>query len=204
MSLIVGLTGGVGCGKSTVSQLFQRCGAPVIDTDEIAHRLSCSGGEAIAALRATFGDEYITAAGALDRAKMRTLVFSDAHAKRRLEGLLHPLILRQVGAQLGSYAHQPYVLLVVPLLLESPDFMALVQRILVVDCRESQQLDRVMLRSQLSAEQVRAIMSSQVGREVRLAAAQDVIHNDGELANLSAQVQVLHARYILPQRPNGD
>lgn len=193
--LIVGLTGGIGSGKSTVAALFAEHGAGIIDTDAIAHRLTQAGGEAIAAIRAAFGNDYLTADGALDRAKMRALIFSDAAAKQRLEHILHPLIFEQARAQLSQLQDQPYILVVVPLLPESRTFRQLVQRVLVVDCDENTQIARVIGRSRMSEAEVRAIIARQTPRAERLQLADDVIRNDAGLDNLAVQVAALHERY---------
>jgi dephospho-CoA kinase len=191
----VGLTGGIGCGKSTVADLFAEHGAGIIDTDDISHRLTQHGGEAIAAIRAAFGKDYITDDGALDRAKMRGLIFSDAAAKQRLELILHPLILEQAKAQLRQLQSKPYVIIVVPLLPASPAFRQLVQRVLVVDCDETIQVKRVMGRSRMTAREVHAIIAQQVPRAECLQLADDVIHNDDGLASLAEQVTLLHGLY---------
>ena len=195
MSLIVGLTGGIGSGKSTVAALFAEHGAGIIDTDAIAHRLTQAGGEAIAAIRAAFGNGYLTVDGALDRAKMRELIFSDAAAKQRLEQILHPLIFEHAKAQLRELRAKPYILIVVPLLPESRNFRQLVQRVLVVDCDENTQVMRVVARSRLTEAEVRAIIGRQTPRTERLRLADDVIHNDAGLDTLAVQVAALHARY---------
>lgn len=195
MSFVVGLTGGIGCGKSTVANFFAECNAGIIDTDVIAHQLTKSGGDAVAAIRAAFGDACITDDGTLDRAIMRKLIFSDPAAKLRLEQILHPLILEQVQVQLRQLQAKPYVIIVVPLLAESPAFLQLVQRVLVVDCIEDTQIARVIGRSQISEAEVRAIIAQQTPRAERLRLADDVIHNDDGLENLAAQVSALHRRY---------
>jgi len=195
MNLIIGLTGGIGSGKSTVAALFAEHGAGIIDTDAIAHFLTQAGGEAIAAIRAAFGNDYLTYDGALDRAKMRALIFSDAAAKQRLERILHPLIFEQAKAQLSQLQDKPYILVVVPLLPESRTFRQLVQRVLVVDCDENTQIARVIGRSRLSEEEVRAIIARQAPRAERLRLADDVICNDAGLDSLAGQVAVLHERY---------
>ncbi len=194
--LCIGLTGGIGCGKSTVANLFAAHGAAIIDTDAIAHQLTRPDGLAIPPVRAAFGDDYITGGGALDRAKLRQLVFSDAVAKRKLEGVLHPMILEQARSQLQQAHRVPYVIMVVPLLLDSPAFLQLVRRILVVDCAEDSQVARVLQRSQLNKKEVRAIMAQQPTRAQRLARADDVIQNDASLDGLAKQVAVLHKRYL--------
>ena len=195
MSFAVGLTGGIGCGKSTVADLFEKHGAGIIDTDAISHHLTQRGGDAIAAIRDTFGKDYITDDGALDRAKMRTLVFSDAAAKQRLEQILHPLILEQAKAQLRQLQNKPYTVIVVPLLTDSPAYRKLVQHVLVVDCDETTQVERVTGRSRMAVPEVRAIIAQQAPRTEYLQLADDVIHNDAGLDNLAEQVAVLHQRY---------
>jgi dephospho-CoA kinase len=202
MSLIVGLTGGIGCGKSTVANLFAKFGAGIIDTDIIARRLTEAGGAAIAEIRADFGADYISADGALNRAKMRRLIFSDIAAKQRLELSLHPLILEQAKVQLQPLQTRPYIILVVPLLAESPAFRQLVQRILVVDCDADTQVARVTARSQMDAAEVRGIIAQQTPRAERLQLADDIIHNDVGLDSLAEQVAVLHEQYSAMQNNN--
>ena len=193
--LIIGLTGGIGSGKSTVAAMFAERGAGIIDTDVIAHRLTQPGGEAIEAIRTAFGDSYLANDGALNRAKMRGLIFSDAAAKQRLELLLHPLIREHAKAQLLQLQASPYIIMVVPLLPESPAFRQLAQRVLVVDCDEQTQIARVIGRSKMTEAEVRAIIDRQTPRTERLRLADDIIRNDSDLDNLAAQVSVLHERY---------
>lgn len=195
MTLIIGLTGGIGCGKSTVARLFAEHGAAIVDTDAISHQLTQPGGGAVPAIRAAFGDHYIDGDGALDRAKMRSLVFSDAEARQRLERLLHPLILEQAEAQLLQMRASPYVVVVVPLLLQNPPFRQLVQRVLVVDCDERTQIERVMRRNRMTEAEVRAIIASQTPRAERLQLADDIIRNEDSLDTLTAQVAALHRQY---------
>lgn len=196
MSLVIGLTGGIGSGKSTVAGLFAAQGAAIIDTDAIAHGLTRIGGIAIPAIRAAFGDRYIAEDGALDRAQMRTLVFSDPTARQRLEGLLHPLILSLAESELAQNADAPYAILVVPLLPQAAAFRRLVQRVLVVDCDEATQLARVVQRSGLREAEARAIVASQTPRAERLKLADDIIRNDGDLDALADQVDALHRHYL--------
>jgi len=195
MTFIVGLTGGIGSGKSAAATLFEEFGAAVVDTDAIAHELTAPGGTAIAPIRAAFGDEVVAPDGALDRAAMRRKVFTDAQAKGRLEAILHPMIRAEADRR-SAAARAPYVVLVVPLLVESGGYRSRVQRIAVVDCPEAVQVARVMSRSGLSAGEARAIMAAQVGREARLAVADDVIDNGGELAALRPQIEALHRHYL--------
>ena len=195
MRFVVGLTGGIGSGKSAVAVLFAELGADIVDTDAIAHQLTGRGGAAIEPIRAAFGGSVITPEGALDRAAMRRLVFSDPAAKQRLEAILHPMI--RVEADLRCVSAQgAYVILVVPLLVETGSYRGRVDRILVVDCAEATQVARTMARSGLTEAEVRSIMAVQASREARLAAADDVIDNDGDLEALRAQVEALHRRYL--------
>jgi len=196
MPFVIGLTGGIGSGKSAAADEFARLGATLVDTDAIAHALTAPGGAAIDAVRTLFGDSAIDASGAMDRAWVRARVFADPDARRRLEAVLHPLIRRESVARVRA-ASGPYVVLVVPLLIESQDYRARVDRVLVVDCPVELQVARVSARSGLSEEEVRRIIAAQVAREARLAAADDVIDNSGTLEALRSQVQQLHAQYLV-------
>ena len=191
----VGLTGGIGCGKSTVADLFAALGATIVDTDVIAHALTAPQGAAMPAIVAEFGPDFAQPDGALDRARMRTLVFSDATARARLEAILHPRI-RAATEAAGKAATGAYVIYVVPLLIESGSWRERVTRVLAIDCSEDTQVARVMQRSHLSADEVRAIMATQVTRARRLAEADDVVDNDAGPEALQAQVQALHERYL--------
>jgi dephospho-CoA kinase len=195
MRFVVGLTGGIGSGKSAVAERFAALGVPIVDTDAIAHELTGVGGRAIEPLQAEFGAAVITPEGALDRAAMRRLVFADPQLRVRLEGILHPLIRQESDARIQAATGADYALLVVPLLIESGQYRQRVDRVAVVDCPETTQLARVMARSGLSADEVRAIMAAQADRQTRLAAADDVIRNDAGLDALTARVNELHARY---------
>ncbi len=193
--LIVALTGGIGSGKSSVANMLQEMGASIVDTDEIAHRLTASSAPGAAAIREQFGAHYLLADGALDRARMRELVFADPAAKQKLEAILHPMIRTAVAAAVDA-ATGPYFVIVVPLLIETGAYRNLADRILVVDCSAEVQIARVMQRSGLAADAVQAIMNSQVGREERLRHADDIVRNEGDLAALRAEVQSLHRRYL--------
>jgi len=194
MPYCIGLTGGIGCGKSTVAQLFAELGAVVIDTDAISHALTQTGAAGFAEIVRQFGADFVLPQGDLDRAKLRALVFSDAAAKAKLEAILHPMILAQVRAELSA-CRAPYALIVVPLLFETGHYLPLVQRKLVVDCDETSQVQRTMARSQLSEDAVRAIMAQQLPRQARLAQADDIIRNESDLATLHSAVAILHERY---------
>lgn len=192
---VVGLTGGIGSGKSTVADLFVELGATLVDTDAIAHELTGPGGGAMPALIEAFGPEVADGRGALDRAAMRRRVFADAAARAQLEGILHPQI-RELADRRCRAAASPYVILAVPLLIESGSYRERCQRIVVVDCPESLQVARVMARSGLAAAEVEAIMAAQATRSERLRAADDVVTNDHDLANLQPQIFRLHRKYL--------
>ena len=195
MPFCVGLTGGIGSGKSTVARILGDLGAAIVDVDDISHALTRPGGGAIAKIRRVFGPETIAKDGSLDRARMREQVFSDQAAKGRLEAILHPMIDEQSRAAVAQ-AQAPYVVLVVPLLLERNTYCDLISRIVVVDCGEQTQIERTMRRSAISEAAVRAIMATQLSRTDRLAKADDVIDNDGDPAHLRLQTEALHARCI--------
>ncbi|HXZ51564.1 MAG TPA: dephospho-CoA kinase [Burkholderiales bacterium] len=199
MTFVVGLTGGIGSGKSAAAEEFARLGATIVDTDAIAHELTAPGGAAIEGIRQLFGDACIDASGAMDRRRMRALVFDDAAARKRLERLLHPMIREESKRRIAAAAG-PYVVLAVPLLIESRDYRGRVDRVLVVDCPEQTQLERVRARSGLSEEEVRRMMAAQIPRAQRLAAADDVLDNSGSLDDLRRQVQTLHRRYLAMSR----
>ena len=195
MTLIVGLTGGIGSGKSKVGALFEAHGVTVIDADAISRELTGPGGGAMAAIRTSFGEEFTDAHGAMDRAKMRALAFSDADAKARLEGILHPMIRAETDRRMRM-ATSAYVILMIPLLVESGQARGRCQRILVVDCPETVQIDRVVRRDGLQRPQIEAIMAAQASRAQRLALADDVIDNSGSPDALQPQVDRLHQKYV--------
>lgn len=192
--LVIGLTGGIGSGKTTVADAFAALGAAVVDTDGIAHALTSARGAAMPALRAAFGAGVVLTDGSLDRAVMRQRCFSEPAERGRLEAILHPLIRAEADAQVAAALADPavpYVLLVVPLLLETGGYRDRISRIVVVDCDESTQVARVMARSGLGADEVMRIMAAQATRASRLQAADEVIDNDGDLAAVKARVSEL-------------
>lgn len=195
MPFCVGVTGGIGSGKSRAAALFAELGAGVVDADDISHELTAAGGSAMPAITAAFGAAATAADGSLDRSVMRRLVFEKPEARKQLETILHPRI-RELARSRVKASSAPYVLLVVPLLLETGAYRDLIQRVLVVDCDESLQVSRAMQRSKLSAEAVRAIMATQLPRQQRLAGADDVIRNDGGIEDLREQVSKLHQHYL--------
>lgn len=195
MTYCIGLTGGIGSGKSSAAEIFRELGAAVVDTDAIAHELTRPGGTALLAISGQFGADFIATDGGLDRPKMRRLVFHDPAAKNKLEAILHPRIRAESAARIAA-ASEPYVIIAVPLLLETGAYAELIDRVLVVDCAEEMQVERTMRRSAMSAEEVRAIMAAQLPRSERLARADDVLHNDTDMAALRRQAEALHARYL--------
>lgn len=196
MTYVIGLTGGIGSGKSAVADLFAAEGAVVVDTDVIAHELTRPGGAAIEPLKQLFGVDCISPDGSMDRKKVRDLAFNDPVAKQKLEALLHPMIRAESQRRIAAARSAPYVVHVVPLLVESQDYRSRVQRVAVVDCTEEVQVARVKARSGLSEDEVRRIIEAQAPRARRLAAADDVIDNSGPLTSLPGQVLALHQRYI--------
>ena len=195
MAFVVGLTGGIGSGKTTVAELFASLGAGLVDTDEISRRLTAPAQPAITEIARKFGPQFVAEDGSLDRVRMRNLVFADPSARKDLEAILHPLI-RQESTRQFQASTAPYVVVVVPLLVETGAYRGMMGRILVVDCEPETQVHRVMERSGLSRIEVLSIIASQASRQQRLHEADDVIHNDRDLETLQAQVSPLHVRYL--------
>ena len=195
MSLVIGLTGGIGSGKTCATNYFAELGVDIIDTDEIARGLTQSDGAAIDAIKNTFGAALITTSGALDRTKMRVMVFSDRSAKQKLEAILHPLICQEV-AQRIKQSKSSYTVVAIPLLFETTDYHEIIQRTLVIDCDEEKQIERTMARSKLNEQAVRAIMASQVSRQQRLQKADNIIINNDDLDCLHEQIAYLHQKYM--------
>ena len=192
---VVGLTGGIGSGKSTVAAALESLGAHVVDTDEISRRLTGPGGAAMERLRREFGERFVAGDGSLDRAAMRALAFEDATARARLEAVLHPAIRAAADAALEA-AHAPYAVVVVPLLFETRGYLDRVRRVLVVDCPEDLQVARTAARSRLDPAEVRRIMAAQWPRWRRLQVADDVVWNGGDERVLAAQCERLHRIYL--------
>ncbi|HEY3596759.1 MAG TPA: dephospho-CoA kinase [Paraburkholderia sp.] len=192
----VGLTGGIGSGKSFVADRFAARGVTIVDTDAIAHRITAPHGIAMPAIATEFGAAFVTPDGSLDRTRMRALVFSEENARRRLEAITHPLIRAETERE-RQQAGGPYVIVVVPLLVESGTWKTRVDRVLTVDCSVETQIDRVMRRNAFTREQVLAIIAHQATRDARLAAADDVIVNDNLSAEaLDIHVEQLHRAYL--------
>lgn len=191
--LRIGLTGGIASGKSTVAELFARLGATVLDSDRIAREVVEPGQPALAALVAALGSDILSRDGRLDRTGLRRRVFADAATRRRVEGILHPAILAELARQAGA-APGPYQVLVIPLLVEG-DRAGLVDRVLVVDCAEERQIERLMSRDGETRDGALRMLAAQASRELRLAAADDVIVNDGPAEGLARPVARLDRKY---------
>lgn len=194
--IIVGLTGGIGSGKSEAARMFAELGIPVVDTDQIAHALTAPGQSVLQEIATALGDDTLNPDGSLNRVLLRQRAFTDPDVRRRLESILHPRIRERALQLLAQHTDAPYQILVVPLLFETNGYDGLINRSLVIDCDETHQIQRAMTRSQLSEQEVRAIMAAQLPREQRLARADDVIENNGTLENLNAQVVDKHEKYI--------
>jgi dephospho-CoA kinase len=191
---VIGLTGGIGSGKSTVAGIFQQLGVPVIDADVIAHAMVVPGQPALEEIIEAFGPASVDASGALDRNRLRKLVFSDPEQRRRLEAILHPKIRREITT-LTTNIQAPYCIVVIPLLLETGQ-QDLVDRILVVDTGIDKQITRVTMRNGLPRHEITAIIAAQASRDSRLGAADEVINNDGSLDELANRVRTQHEKYL--------
>ena len=196
--LLIGLTGGIGSGKSAVSDLLGALGAGIIDTDLISHEVTAPGGKAIPIIAKTFGAEFIDSQGALNRSKMRALVFTDPKARQILEKITHPLIQEETAKKAFELAKSevPYLVFVVPLLIESGSWVNLIDYLVVVDCPEETQIQRVMHRNNMTHSEVENILNAQTSRDTRLAAANAVIENQGSLDDLKQKVLNLHQQIL--------
>jgi len=195
MSLIIGLTGGIGSGKTSATRFFAAEGIAIIDADTIAHELTGAQGDAIPNIKKYFGVDFITKNGKLDRKKMKNRIFSDINSRKKLEKILHPLIQAEIMHRIET-AFSPYIIVVAPLLLETGDYCETVTRILVVDCNEECQISRTVSRDGLSKEDVRTIMATQKPRQERLNQADDVIVNDTDISSLQEKVKLQHNKYL--------
>ncbi|PPC94028.1 MAG: dephospho-CoA kinase [Methylotenera sp.] len=196
---VVALTGGIGSGKSEAARQFSLLGVPVVDVDMISHTLTQAGTPVMEEIRRVFGERYLTADGALDRGKMRALVFDNATERLKLEAILHPAIQNQALTDLATnehLLHPCYQILVIPLLFENSRYVSMLQKIIVVDCDEQLQIKRAMQRSQLTADQVKKIMASQVSRSTRLKMADEIIENNGTLGELAERITQIHEKLI--------
>jgi len=193
--LRVGLTGGIGCGKSVVAGMFHELGIRIIDADDIAHHLVDPGGPVLAAIVARFGESFLNADGSLDRKKLGQHVFADPAQKKILESLVHPAVRAEIRQQLEACRDEAYVVVAIPLLLET-GYTPLIDRVLVVDCEQAQQVERVVQRDGRDRQQIEDIMQQQVSRSERLRQADDVLENNSDLASLQQQVTQLHQKYL--------
>jgi len=191
--LRIGLTGGIGSGKSTACRIFAESGVPVIDADQIAHKLSAKGQPAYQEINRLFGDKVIQADGELDRNKIRKIVFDDNEARLKLESILHPLIYNEID-KLVSEIESGYCVICIPLLIETGS-LDKVDRVIVIDATEEQQINRASLRDDVNKEIIEKIIKKQVSREKRLGFAHDVIHNDGDIDSLRLQIHELNEKY---------
>ncbi|WP_216861908.1 dephospho-CoA kinase [Polynucleobacter sp. es-MAR-4] len=195
---LIGLTGGIGSGKTAVSDLLGEFGAGIIDTDLISHQITAPGGKAIPLIEKAFGVDFIDPEGALIRSKMRTLVFEDSSARQALEQITHPLIQQETAKQAFGLAKSgvPYLVFVVPLLIESGSWIKLIDYLVVVDCSEETQIQRVMHRNNIARSEVENILKAQTSRNARLAAANAVIENQGSMDTLKSEVLSLHQQLL--------
>lgn len=198
----VGLTGGIGSGKTAVSDQLAALGAGIVDTDLIAHQITAPNGAAIPSIQKQFGSEFIDSSGALDRGKMRALVFSDPQARAALEAITHPIIREETARQAQQLIANkaPYLVFVVPLLIESGNWQSLLDLIVAVDCPEETQIERVMHRSKLPQNELEGILKAQVSRQTRINHADIVIENQGTLDDLKAEVLNLHQKILQIQK----
>lgn len=194
--LVIGLTGGIGSGKSTVANLFAEYQVPIIDADIIAREMTLPGHPGYEPVIAHFGSAILQPDGQIDRKKLRQIIFSQPEEKQFLENLLHPLIRQEIERQINTQS-APYVIVVIPLLLESPYPYHFIQRILVVDAPIELQIERGRQRDQTQAIDIEAIINSQISREQRLALADEIIENAGKVADLIPQVRQLHEKYLI-------
>lgn len=193
---VVALTGGIGSGKSTATEIFAELGVPITDVDVISHQLTAANQPIVKEIEKLFGCGYITPEGALNRDAMRTLVFNDETARTQLNAILHPAIFTEAVRQLALSKNAPYQILAIPLLFESPRYQKLINRILLIDCDEKTQIERVKARSQLSESEIMKIIGAQTPRKERLKLADDVIKNDGNVEELRKKILEIHQKYI--------
>jgi dephospho-CoA kinase len=193
---IVGMTGGIGSGKSEAAKAFAALGVPIVDLDGISHALTKPGQSTLAEITQVFGQEILNEKGELDRTALRQKIFSNEQAKIQLEAIMHPAIYKQVLQQLEQNKSAPYQILDIPLLFESDRYLKLIHRSLVIDCDPTTQIDRASKRSGLSETEVKKIIDAQMPREQRNQLADDVLTNNGSLEQLREKVAQLHEKYI--------
>ncbi|MBL80111.1 MAG: dephospho-CoA kinase [Nitrosomonadaceae bacterium] len=195
MSLIIGLTGGIGSGKTSATNIFSAEGITVIDADKIAHELTKSQGIAIPHIKKEFGQDFISKDGSLYREKMRNLIFSNAYSRKKLEDILHPLIQIEIKHCIET-ASSPYTIVSIPLLLETASYSEEINRILVIDCDEKYQISRTILRDGLNEQEVRSIIAAQESRQLRINRADDVIVNNADICTLENKIKIQHNKYL--------
>jgi dephospho-CoA kinase len=193
---VVALTGGIGSGKSAAAKVFAELGVPVTDVDQISHQLTAANQPILNDIKTSFGGQYITPDGALNRATMRDLVFNDEAARTKLNAILHPAIYDEALKQLQANQDVPYQILAIPLLFESPRYLPHINRILLIDCDEKTQIERVKKRSQLSTSEIKKIIRTQTPRKQQLKLAHDVIENSGNVENLREKILEIHQKYL--------
>ncbi|HSR01791.1 MAG TPA: dephospho-CoA kinase [Methylophilaceae bacterium] len=192
----IALTGGIGSGKSEATKIFSSLGVPIVDLDIISHGLTAEKQPLASQIAEVFGQEYISSSGALDRTKMRQLVFDNYQARKKLNKILHPAIYKEAIKQLQQYRNQPYVVLAIPLLEENSIYAASIDRVLVIDCDQQKQIERVKQRSNLTEPEIKQIIEAQMPRQSRINMADDLIENNGSVADLRRKIEKLHQKYI--------
>lgn len=194
--LIIALTGGIGCGKSEATRIFASLGVPIVDLDIISHTLTAEKQPLVSAIATAFGQEFLTEDGTLNRTKIRQFIFNHPKARDQLNAILHPAIYQEAMKQINKHQHTPYIILAIPLLDQDSPYMAVIDRILVVDCDEGTQINRVQQRSHLTATEIKQIIKAQPTRQARQAMADDLIMNDENIEKLRQAVEYLHEKYI--------
>lgn len=193
---IVALTGGIGSGKSEAANAFAALGVPIVDLDVIAHKLTAANEPLVKQIAANFGQDYVTEDGALDRKKMRQLVFDNPTERAKLNALLHPAIYDEAVKELQTHATSPYAILAIPLLDKAGMYAEIIDKVLVIDCDQATQIKRVNQRSELDVKQIKKIIETQMPRQTRLAMADDVITNNLNIRYLHQEINKLHQKYI--------
>ncbi|MGJ8619138.1 MAG: dephospho-CoA kinase [Methylophilaceae bacterium] len=192
----IALTGGIGCGKSEATNIFASLGVPIVDLDVISHQLTAEKQPLVIQIAEIFGHQYMTKRGALDRPKMRQHVFANEQALAQLNQILHPAIHKEALRQLQLYIDMPYTILAIPLLEEDSVYATSINRVLVIDCEQKKQIERVKQRSQLTEPEIKQILKAQMPRQLRIKMADDLIENNGSIAELRQKIENLHQKYI--------
>jgi dephospho-CoA kinase len=193
---VVGLTGGIGSGKSEASRIFSSLGVPIVDVDVISHQLTAAGQPVLNEIIETFGQEFLLDNGELNRTALSEKIFTDKASRQQLEAILHPAIYEKTLEELAKNSQAPYQILAIPLLFEGTRYLNLIQRSLVIDCDESLQISRTMQRGGVSEKTVKGIMAIQVSREIRKTRGDDVLENNGSLEELRVKISEIHENYI--------